>query len=170
MKTVLRFGLLYGFIECLLQLIWFVTGINRMEKGWVVQLIPSLSIAVIFVMQAVKQYRLGEGNGFISFGKAFRTALGVLITGSILISGFNVVNLKFIDTKKMEIEFQRQIEKMEESGAPEESIDLAIDAREKYSKPFWLLTMSLLGSVFFSVVTALILAAVLKKENPEEIR
>lgn len=169
MNTVLRFGLLYGAIECLWMLLMYVTGLNRLEMAWVFRL-PSLVVAVVCVMQAVKQYRLGEGNGFISFGKAFRTSLGVLITGSVIISVFTIIDQKFIDTTKMDVEFQRQIEKMEASGVPEESIDKAMEMREKFNQPSWLLSISLAGGVVFSLIMALILAAILKKENPEEIR
>lgn len=169
MNTVLRFGLLYGAIECLWMLLLYVTGLNRLEMAWVFRL-PSLAVAVICVMQAVKHFRLGAGNGFISFGKAFRTSLGVLITGSVIISIFTFVDQKFIDTQKMDIEFQRQIEKMEANGMPEENIEQAIAMRDKFNKPWILLSFALAGSLVFSLIMALILAAILKKENPEEIR
>jgi hypothetical protein len=61
------------------------------------------------------------------------------------------------------------MEKMLEMGMPEEQIEAALNQSAKFQTPGWMFTWVLLWTLFIGTIISLVMAAILKKPNPEEI-
>lgn len=168
MKTSVKNGLLYGVISCVFTLLLFVTGMNRSDSTWIFQLI-GLIIPVILIRMTLAEVRDKEGNGYITFGKAFKEGMTVVAIGALIIATFSVIYTKVIDPGLMDYVMSKQVEKFDEMGMSEEQIEQAINNTAKFSTPVWQFTFGLLGSLFIGAIIALIMAAVMKKNDPEYI-
>jgi hypothetical protein len=61
------------------------------------------------------------------------------------------------------------MEKMLEQGIPEEGLDQAMAIAEKFMSPVIMIIMTLVTGVFFGTIVALIIAAIFKKNEPEDL-
>lgn len=168
MKIALKYGLIYSGINIVWSLLMYVTELNRSEMSWVFNLL-ALAIPVICIVLAVKEYRLTVGNGFISFGEAFKNGLVVCLIGGLIAAAYSILYIKFIDPTFMDFMMQKQVTSMQDMGMSEGDIEKAINRSAKMQTPFWMFTWALVGSLFVGAVISLIMAAILKKPNPEEI-
>lgn len=168
MKIALKYGLIYSGINILWSLLLYVTELNRSESAWVFQMI-ALAIPVVCIIMAVNEYKQKEGNGFITFGTAFKKGLLICLIGGIIGSAFYVIYLEAIDPSFKDFMMQQQVDKMTEMGMGEEAIEDAINQSAKFQTPFWMFTWGIVGSLFVGAIISLIMAAILKKPDPNVI-
>lgn len=168
MKIALRYGLIYTGINILWSLLMYVTGLNRSEVSWIFNTLAML-IPVLCIVYAVKEYKATVGQGFMPFGEVFRHGLVITLVGGIGISAYLLVYSEYIDPGFNDYILNQQIEEMQESGMSDEKIDQAIEMGERFRTPFYMFTFGVLGSLFVGSIVSLIMAAILKKPNPEGI-
>lgn len=166
MKIALKYGLIYSGINIVWTLLMFITELNRSDYSWVFNLI-AVAFPVICIAMAVKEYKAGPGGGYMTFGQAFKHGLVISLVGGLIFSAFNVVYLEYIDTTFMEFQMQKQVDKMTEMGMGEADIERALEQSASFQTPFWMFTMAVLVSLIFGLIISLIMAAILKKENPD---
>jgi Protein of unknown function (DUF4199) len=166
MKIALKYGLIYSGINILWTLLMFITELNRSDYAWVFNLI-AVVIPVICIIMAIKEFKAGPGAGFMSFGQAFKHGMVICLVGGIIFGAFNVVYLQYIDTNFMEFQMQKQVDKMAEMGMSEGDIEKALARGADFQTPFWMFTMAIVVSLIFGLILSLIMAAILKKENPD---
>jgi hypothetical protein len=168
MKIALRYGLIYIGINILWSLMMYVTGLNRSELAWIPNTLAML-IPIFCIVFAVKEYKETVGQGFMSFSEVFRYGLVISVIGGIGISAYLLVYTQYIDPEFNDYILNQQIEGMQESGMSDEKIDQAIEMAERFRTPFYTFTFGVLGSLFVGAIISLIMAAVLKKPNPDGI-
>ena len=61
---------------------------------------------------------------------------------------------------------QKQMEKMESQGQSQQQIDMAMPYVEKFTTPGMITVFAFFGGVVIGVIIALIIAAIMKKPNP----
>jgi hypothetical protein len=165
MKIAVRYGLIYSAINIVLMLIGYVTGFNRSSVTWP-QTILSLGVPVLCIYLAIREHQRTEGNGFVEFGKAFKLGLIISLVAAFITSAFSLIYFRVLDPGLLEFMTSVQIEKMEESGVSDEGIEQALKMTERFNQPFYMFTFGLMGSLFTGSITALIMAAIMKKPNP----
>lgn len=168
MKIALKYGLIYSGINIVWGLFMYVTDLVRSDFSWVFNLL-SMIIPVVCIVLAVKEYKATVPGGWMKFSDVFKHGLVICLVGGIIAAAYTVLYVQVIDPEFMTFIQEKQMNKMLEMGMPEDQIEMALNQSAKFQTPFWMFTWTLLGSVFIGTLISLIMAAVLKKPNPEEI-
>ncbi|MBK7963863.1 MAG: DUF4199 domain-containing protein [Bacteroidetes bacterium] len=168
MKIALKYALIYSGINIVWGLFMFVTDLTRSDMSWVFNIL-SMIIPIVCIVLATKEYKATIGNGWMKFSDVFKQALIIFVIGGIITAAYTVLYVTVIDPEFMTYIQEKQMTKMLEMGMPEEQIEIALNQSAKFQTPFWMFTWTLLGSMLIGTLISLIMAAVLKKPNPEEI-
>lgn len=168
MKPSVKYGLISGAIGVLFNLVMYITGLNRTPSIQIIQWLTVI-IPIVFMYLAIKTYREEIGNGWISFGKAFNQAFTVGLVGGLIGSVYHFLYLKFIDPTYGDYLVQVQLEKMSEQRMSDEMIDQGMKQMEPFMTPPVQFGFAIFFSLFIAAVLGLIMAAIMKKPNPEEI-
>ena len=166
MNIALRYGLIYSGINMLFSLIMFVTDLNRAGLDWLNSLV-GLIIPVVCIYLGVKEYKAGVEGGYMKFSEVFKKGILICLVGGVIVAGYLVLCTSVIDPDFMDFMMQQQVEKMQEQGMSEDMIEMAINQSAKFQTPFWMFTWGLLGSLIMGAIVSLIMAAGLKKNNPD---
>ncbi len=168
MKIAIKYGFIYAGIYILMSLLMYITGLNRTGITWPMTVL-SFAVPVVCILLAVKEYKSEIGQGYIKFSDVFKQGLIICVVGGIVYSAYSLLYMYVIDPTFMDYIMEQQVAKMQEMGMEEEQIEKAMQGSAAMQSPFWMFTFTLLGSVFIGAIIALIMAAILKKPNPEEI-
>lgn len=168
MKIALKYGLIYSGINILWNLLLYITELNRSEYAWVFQTL-GLVFMIVCIVMAINEYKKAEGGGFIEFSAAFKQGLIIAVVSGVIGSVYYVLYVNAIDPDFNDYIMQKQVDKMAEMGMGEADIEKAISQSAKFQTPFWLMTFGILGSLFVGSIISLIIAAIMKKPNPNEI-
>lgn len=117
----------------------------------------------------IKEYKNTIGGGYIQFNTAFRESFVVVTVNAIIAAIFSLIYMQYIDPTFMDFIMQKQVNKMQEMGMGEEQIQKMLDQSAKWQTPGMMFMWTLIGAFVIGVLVALIMAAILKKPNPEEI-
>ncbi|MCE2846437.1 MAG: DUF4199 domain-containing protein [Sphingobacteriales bacterium] len=168
MKNAIRYGLIYSAINILWSLIAYVFGISRSEHTWILSII-SVAMPVVCIVLSVYDERKSNPGGFISFSKAFKTGLVVVLLGTLINSAYAVLYAQVIDPEFMEYVEVKQIEQLEESGMSDEQIEANMSVFRMMKAPFGMFTFTLVAGVFSGAIYALIVAAILRRSDPNDM-
>jgi len=141
---------------------------NPRSSGWVQMLVGAV-ILFFPITMAVKEYRDKELEGYISFGRAFKTGfLYSLLTSSLTLL-FMLVFYNFIidfDTFiANQIDVTVQI--LKQRGMSDADISKTLSKSPAFASTQWFtLIMVFVGTLIFNVVADLIVSAILKRTNP----
>ena len=155
----------------LMFLLSYLVDTSILFKYWwfgiVYQWIVPIGLSIYAISAARRKL-----NGFISFKSAFGTSAIGLIIGTTIVVFFNALMYNLIDTdfkaemEEKTIEFTVQL--MERMGGADEQIDDSIALLEEKDQFGW--KAQFMGLTFISVfylLISLIVAAAMKKNNPE---
>lgn len=162
-------GVLAGVISIILTLIFYF--INKEAtvtwSGWAV-----IVVYIFFMYKAGKDARDMNG-GFISYGNALWPIFLTYIIGTFLATIFTYVLYNFIDASLLDVQMEKAIEAMEKVRGfmGDEAADAAIAQIEEEGITFgpgkaligWIWGLFLPG-----IIIALIMAAIVKKNDPEQ--
>lgn len=164
-KTVLTYGLISGVIGAALMLA-HVPFMDGSSKALIVGY-AGIVLSSLLIFFGVRSYRENEGNGTISFGRAF--AVGILI--ALISSACYVAAWEVVYFSKPEIAdhiFDKQVDDLKASGAPQEEIDEAareIESFKKlYANPLANIAFTLLEPFPVGLLMTLISAAILRRK------
>ncbi len=169
----LMWGVILGIVSIIFSLIlWFLNIMPSNLLIMLLLLLINLVVTIVFVVIGTKKYRDGVLGGNIDFGKAFLTGLLIIIFASVLSSIYNVVFNVAIDPqyydRTIEASKEWTSEFMMKRGVPDEKIEATLDKIDEKAKPsvFKMFRSGLVGSIIFGIIICLIIAAILKKEEP----
>jgi hypothetical protein len=150
---------LYAYLIDLTLMVSFFAGIGM----WIVMM-------VVFVLAVAKSKK--AMGGFISFKDAFSTFILAYIVSAVLSGVFSLVLFVVIDPDVSqqinELTIEKSVEMMERFGTPEDQIDAQIEAMEGQNNfNTWGIIKSLLIGIVIYSVLGLIVAAIMKKKEPE---
>ena len=168
MKPSIKFGLINAGVGVLWAMIMYVTGLNRNASAMWIQFF-GIIVPIICIVQATKVFRETEGNGYNSFGQTFRIGFMITSIGAVIGGIYHFIFLKFIDPTFIDFQMNQQLEKLQEKGLSEEMIDSQIQMTGKFMTPIAQFGFAIVFGLIFSALTALIMAAIIKKPNPDEI-
>lgn len=169
-KIVLTFGTISGAILVVLSGIWLYYLSSRdfhMEGGEVIGY-STMLLAYIVVFFGIRQYRDEVGGGAITFGRAFKVGiLMVLMVSAMYVTLWEIVYYNFMPDFA-ERYAATQVEKMRASGATEAAIaktqqEMARFA-ELYKNPLINIGMTLLEVFPLGLIITLISAAILRRK------
>ena len=167
-KIVLTFGLISGAIVLLFSIpLWFAHAADLdLEHGEIIGY-SVMFLAFVVVFFGIRQYRSEVGGGTITFGRAFKVGiLMVLITCAVYVISWEVVYANFM-SDFMEKYTAKHIEKMRADGKP--AAEIAAEQKqmaefaESYKNPLVRVGFSLLEIFPLGLITTLISAAILRR-------
>ena len=168
MKPHVKFGLLVGATGILLSLISYILGLDKSDTGQYIGWInvPIMIIALVF---AIKEKRLSNEGGFISFGHAFKTGFLVVLIATAITAVYNYLYFSVINPGIKDYILQKQADKFEEQGMSGAQMEQALAMTEKFTTPVMASVWVFFGGLFLGTIVVLIFAAIMKKNNPQEI-
>ncbi len=161
-------GILAGVVAIILTLVFYFVDKSIVVSwgGWTVIL-----IYIFFMYKAGKEAR-DQNGGFISFGNVLLPIFLTYGIGTLLASIFSYVLYNYIDSSLLDIQLDKAIEAMDKMRGfmGDEAADTAIEQLEEDGISFgpgkvflgWLWGLFLPG-----IIIALIMAAIMKKNDPE---
>ncbi|MFC6996136.1 DUF4199 domain-containing protein [Rufibacter roseus] len=161
-SVAIRYGLITGFVSIIFALILYVTQLNtNTALSWIGMLIPLAGI--ILAYKAFKN----DNGGYMSYGQGL--GIGTLLsTISGLLGGiFHYVYVSFIDAGVMTRMRDAQVLEMEKKGLSDEQIEQALGMAESFTGPTMMLVMSILGGALLGFLISLVVAAIMKNNQPE---
>jgi hypothetical protein len=168
MKIALKYALIYSGINIVWGLLMFVTDLTRSDMSWVFNIL-SMAIPVICIVFATKEYKATIGNGWMKFSDVFKHGLVIFTIGGIIAAAYSVFYVSVMDPELMTFIQEKEMNKMLENGMPEEQVEIALNQMAKFQTPKWMFVWVLLWTMFIGTLISLVMAAILKKPNPEEI-
>jgi ABC-type nitrate/sulfonate/bicarbonate transport system permease component len=169
MKPYLKYGLISAITGICITLLVYVLGWDKSPSGrylgWL-----SFPVTIVLMVMCVRECRQTLYEGFISFGQAFKNLFLMILISSVLAALFMYVYTGFINPSLIDYILEQQELAMEERGMDQSQIDQAIAISKIFITPLWMSIWSFFIGLLISAVIALIIAAVMKKENPEVIR
>ncbi len=172
MSTTVKWGLITGMIYIIHSLLVNMLGLSKPGEGF--SLVPLLMNTILLVATfftiylGIKEVR--EANdGFITFGSAFKSGMGIVAITSVVAAIFTLVYVKLIDPG-FSAEMISVIEgQWEEANMPEEQREVAAKWVGIMFKPAMLFVLTIVTVIFWGLIKSLICAAILKKEAPPTI-
>jgi hypothetical protein len=163
-KNSINYGLITGAVLILFSLLLYAFDLWD-NKG--LSLLSYLLLLILMFL-GTKGYRDKTLEGFIGFGKAFNAAFFIGLFATVLLTVYTYVFFKFFDPGAIEkmMELAEEAMRNEQSNASEEDIELAMSYAAKFMKPGAMAIMGLIYNVVASVILALLVGAVVKKEAP----
>jgi hypothetical protein len=166
MKLYLKFGLILGALLAAFPLILFAIGMDKEESVQTISTVVNLVIISSVLWVGIKQKRDTENRGFISFGAGFGTGFKITLIASIIsaISSylyFTVVNPGMLTYIRM-----KQEEELLDRGMSDEQVAKMAEGMDAWMSPPAMVAFSFGGMLILGTVITLIVAAILKKEDP----
>jgi len=110
-------------------------------------------------------YRNKALDGFISYGHALKSCVLIVLVIAIVTALFIYIYVS-IDNSFIEKALDKAEEEMATKDMPEEQMEMGLEYARKFMQPHWMAIMSFIAYMFFGFILALIVAAVVKKDNP----
>ncbi len=114
-----------------------------------------------------KKYRTSYTEGYLSYGKAFKSNFLIGLFASLLVLVWTFIFFKFIDKGIITQILEKSQEGMLESNPnlSEEELNMGMKYVKMFTTPVMMSVIGLLSNLFFSVIFGLIVAIFVKKED-----
>lgn len=163
--VILNYGLLLGLASIIIASINFAVG-NPFQPHWSVSVISLLTSTVIIILGLKKLKQIQLGN--LTLSQSLKTGLGIALISGILYVLFQLVLTSFVDpefyTKAIEFQKENMIENYPD--LTEEQLESSLVMAEKFASPGIAAAFTLIASLFFGFIIALIGGLIMKGESP----
>lgn len=164
-----NYGLYLGVILALFTVLAYAVNLELMTNMWYgIVIMISIIVFGIIAVAKVKQAQ----NGFASFKESFTAYFITVLLGLLISTVISYLLFNFIDPEAAEVIKQNTIENtvsmLEGFNTPVEAIDKAVkDIESNNQFSIGSIAKSLAGYLVFFSVIGLIVAAAMKKSNPD---
>jgi len=163
LKHTLKYGSITGGLICIYLLILFIFGMMNNMK--LVNISGIFFIGGAFI--SVKRYRDSVTGGFLTFGKAYGTALLTFIFTGIVWAIYGYILYKYLSPGLLEEKIIQAQDALLQLGWPEDRIESYTYLISKSQTAFTNAFGYVLNATFWGALLALVLAAWMKRrENP----
>jgi uncharacterized membrane protein SpoIIM required for sporulation len=121
------------------------------------------------MVMCIKECRETLYNGFISFGQAFKNLFLMMLVSSVISGIFMFFYVSVINPSLIDYIKEQQILEMEKKGMEQAAIDQAMSFSEKFISPGMVTFWTIAGGLLLGSLIALIIAAIMKKNDPQAI-
>jgi hypothetical protein len=168
-SSAINYGLYLGGFTALITVIFYAIDITKMVNFWIGITLFLVVIAFGIVSTAKSK---SINNGFLTFKEAFTSYFITVIIGLVISLVLNFILFNLVDPEAAEAIKEKSIEysiqMMEGFGAPAETIAEQVEEMEAQNQYAIgsLIQGLLIQTVLYSVI-GLIVAAIMKKSNPD---
>lgn len=167
-KIALSYGGMLGLITILLSVIVYVMDLTYEQPWW--QGVIGFLAMIVCIILGIKTFKK-DNAGFLSLGEALKVGLAIaLITGIIGVM-FNLIFMNVIEPDFATNMLAATEDKLltENPNMTQEQIDMTMGITETMMNPAIISAMSLIMTLFFGFIIALITGLVMKVERPAHI-
>jgi hypothetical protein len=171
-NLALKYGLVLAFSNIIINLAFFFISPDAMTQkysasGLIQLLLVAVSAIFIFYKAAIER-RDSELGGHMTFGNSFGFMMTTALPAAFIISIYTFVFVKFINPGFMDKVMEQQAQQMYEQGQSEETIQRAMEMTKMMSSPTVLTIFGIVGSLFQSLIFALIASIFTRKTQPTD--
>lgn len=164
MKPYLKYALVTSAVLIAYTLAQYVTGIDRSGAGRYINWL-SYPLMILFITLAMKDEKQ-LSDGYLSFGKGFKTGFLMMLVVSVIMSAFTYAYFAFINPDFLDYVREKTREEMESRDLSDEQIEQAMDFTKKLMSTGFMSAMALIGNIILGAIFSLVIAAIMKKEKP----
>ncbi|MFK7953231.1 MAG: DUF4199 domain-containing protein [Ekhidna sp.] len=163
-SVAMKWGVINGLLAIVLLLIIDFAGlIGNQAVGWI-----GYVVFLVLLILAHKQFK-EEGDGYMSYGQGLGIGTLAMVISSVISSTFFFIYISFINSEFVDFIKEKSIMDMENQGMSDAEIEQAMGFSESFMSPVALTIFGLLGAIFFGFIISLIVSAITKNTQPEEI-
>ncbi len=160
----LVWGAILGFVGIIYNVILYMLDQNLNQNlGYL-----GMVLTIIVLILGIRSFRDNVRGGVLPFGPAFKFGFIVILVSSVIGIIYAYLLWTVIDPDIVGRMKDMQMEKMLEQGVPEEALDQAMAIAGKFMTPIMMSIMGLFFAVITGTIIALIMAAIFKKNEPED--
>jgi Protein of unknown function (DUF4199) len=168
MKPYVKYGLIAAGISIAWSLIGYLLGNETQESLKWVSNIVIITVSVLCFRGAIAEVRTAQ-NGFISFRQAFKVSFLTGLIAAVINLAFTYVYFTYINPEFIGFIIEKAQQDMIDKGMSDEQVEMAIKMQSKFMTPAIMAGFALLFSLVFNAIIGLIMAAIMKKENPDDV-
>jgi hypothetical protein len=161
----LVWGAILGFLGIIYNVILYMLDQNMNQTLSILGILITIVVLII----GVRSFRDNVRGGVLPFGPAFQFGFIVVLVSSVIGIIYSYILWTVIDPDIIGKIKDMQMEKMLEQGVPEEALDQAMAIAGKFTTPLMMTIMGLFSAVLMGTIVALIIAAIFKKNEPEDL-
>jgi len=160
----LIWGAILGFAGIIYNVILYMLDQNLTQAlGY-----AGILITIIILIIGLRSFRDNVRDGVLPFGPAFLFGFVVILVSSLIGIIYAYLLWTVIDPDIIARMKDLQMEKMLEKGVPGEALDQAMEISGKFMTPVMMAIFGFISSLFMGTIVALIIAAIFKKDEPEQ--
>ncbi len=161
------YGLYLGVASVLVTAIMYALGMFELGGNNIALSVLSLVLMIAAFILAGNALKKRQ-DGYMTFGEAFKTYLGIGVIASIISTAWMALFVFVLEPDYQQNMRDIQYEKMIEANPdmPEDQIEMALSMAEKFSSPVMILVFGLVGAIIFYLIIGAIMAAITKKNPP----
>ncbi|MHB1146908.1 MAG: DUF4199 domain-containing protein [Lutibacter sp.] len=165
-QIMLNYGLLLGFASVLINVAVYSMG-KTYDQHWSVGVI-GIGVTVVIIVLGIKKIK-ELNNGFLSLSEALKTGLGIALISGIINVVYMLIFSNFIEpeffARMLEVNQQKMIETY--PNFTDEQLEASTEMAKKMSGPMITSAITIVGSLFFGFIIALIGGLIMKKTDEE---
>ena len=160
----LVWGAILGFVGIIYNVILYMLDQNLNQNLGYLGIINT----IVVLIMAVRSFRDNIMDGVLPFNPAYKFGFVVILVSSVIGIIYAYILWTVIDPDIISKMKDLQMEKMLEQGIPEEALDQAMAISGKFMTPLMMTIMGLFSGILMGTIVALIVAAIFKKNEPED--
>ncbi|MBE0424408.1 MAG: DUF4199 domain-containing protein [Lutibacter sp.] len=165
-QIMLNYGLILGFASILINVVLYAAG-KTYDPHWSVGVV-SIIITVGLIIMGIKKIK-ELNNGFLSLSEALKTGLGIALISGLITVVYTLIFTNFIEpeyyVRMMEVQQQKTLEAF--PNLTDEQLEASMEMSKKLSGTFISTAVTIIGSLIFGFIIALIGGLIMKKSDEE---
>ncbi len=157
------YGLYYGAFFVLFSFLLYSTKLD----GNLLLNLTGWGIFIGVMVMAMRKFK--EGNeGYMSFGQGMGVGFFYTLITGIISSIFDIFYLTVVNPQELQDQLDQSMAILESNpNMTDEQLETSAELAQTFSHPVILFFIALFGAFIIGIIIALIVAAVIKKDNPE---
>lgn len=163
-KIATRYGLIDGVAGFLIFVIWTMLGITQ---SWVSSAV-SLVVLIVLMVLAHREYKKTH-EGVMSYGQGLGSGTLLSVVAGVLAAILLFIYVSYINPSYPEVALRAQQAVLEQRGLTGAQLEQAIATTRTMLTPIGILVASLVSSVIFGFLCALIVSIFTKCDDPRAV-
>lgn len=164
-KFILSYGLILGVLSVVLGVVLYVTNAYLNPSFWFS--VVAFLLMVVVIVLGISGYKK-ENGGFLSLTESFKIGLGIALIAAIIAAVWQLLLMKVLEPdyliKMGEMQREQMLQQFPEMT--ESQLEEAAAMNEKFSSPWIMMAISIIGNLFFGFLIALVAGLIMKNKNP----
>ncbi|HSP13066.1 MAG TPA: DUF4199 domain-containing protein [Salegentibacter sp.] len=166
-SIIINYGVLLGILSVVLGVIMYVTN-AYLNPSFYFSIVSFLIMVVVIVL-GIRTFKIAN-QSYLSLTEALKLGLGIALVGGIIGAIWQLLLMTVIEPDYMMqmADMQREVMLERFPNMTDAQIDDALTMNEKFSSPWIMMAIAIIGSLFFGFLISLVTGLIMKNKNPYE--